>query len=310
MFLIWYLIGILFIFIKKYWKFMQRVSLGFIKNLFKFINPRYQNLYSEYRIDFKPRYGHGNPAHPKLHEVVNRGRNTYLVYLQKILSLSSQLHSLEKSNNHPQFACWDNGFLPGLDILALYTMISVFKPRIYLEIGSGNSTKIAYMAKNENSSTTRIISVDPNPRTEVLGIADDIIRLPLEKVDLNILNELKENDIIFLDNSHRILPNSDSMVFFLEMLPDLKKGIIVQLHDIYLPYDYPQFMCERFYSEQYGLAMWLLANPGKFEILLPNYFISEDKELSSLIASFWEHPNLRDVERHGGSFWMRIKEES
>ena len=98
------------------------------------------------------------------------------------------------------------------------------------------------------------------------------------------------------------------MVFYLEILPKLKKGVIVHIHDIYLPYDYPQFMCDRFYSEQYGLAMYLLANPKKYKTILPNYFISEDSELSKSIESFWEHPNLVNVEKHGGSYWLRIGE--
>ena len=80
-----------------------------------------------------------------------------------------------------------------------------------------------------------------------------------------------------------------TLVFFLEILPKLKKGVIVHIHDIYLPYDYPQFMCDRFYSEQYGLAMYLLANEKKYEPLLPNYFIYCDTELSMQIAPFWSY---------------------
>ena len=97
------------------------------------------------------------------------------------------------------------------------------------------------------------------------------------------------------------------MVFFLEVLPRLRKGVIVHLHDIYLPYDYPQFMCDRFYSEQYGLAMYLLANPKKYKPILPAYFISEDHELSRVIEPVWNHKNLENVERHGGSFWLQIQ---
>jgi hypothetical protein len=97
------------------------------------------------------------------------------------------------------------------------------------------------------------------------------------------------------------------MVFFLEVLPRLKKGVIVHVHDIYLPYDYPQFMCDRFYSEQYGLAMYILANPQKFKPILPNYFIYEDKELSQIIEPVWAHNNLAGVEKHGGSFWLQIQ---
>lgn len=198
--------------------------------------------------------------------------------------------------------------MPGLDIIGIYTMISEFKPKKYIEIGSGNSTKVAYKAKTENNINTEIISIDPMPRAEIDNLADKIIREPFENVDLNILDMLNENDILFVDNSHRILPNSDSMVFYLEILPKLKKGVIVHIHDIYLPYDYPQFMCDRFYSEQYGLAIYLLANRKKYEPLLPNYFIHEDKELSKQIEPIWNHQNLEKVERHGGSFWLRINE--
>jgi hypothetical protein len=133
-----------------------------------------------------------------------------------------------------------------------------------------------------------------------------MIRKPFENIDFDIAGELDANDVLFIDNSHRILPNSDSLVFFLEILPRLKRGVIVHIHDIYLPYDYPQFMCDRFYSEQYGLAIYLMANPEKYETILPNYFISEDKELSEMIAPIWDHENLRDVEQHGGSYWIRI----
>ncbi|HPB06043.1 MAG TPA: class I SAM-dependent methyltransferase, partial [Prolixibacteraceae bacterium] len=203
---------------------------------------------------------------------------------------------------------WNNGYLPGLDIVGIYTLLTEFKPRKYIEIGSGNSTKVAYKAKIEQNLGTEIISIDPMPRAEIDNLADKIIREPFENVDFDIVNELNENDILFVDNSHRILPNSDAMVFFLEILPRLKKGVIVHIHDIYLPYDYPQVMCDRFYSEQYGLAMYLLANQRKYEPLMPNYFIFEDKELSALIAPIWNHGNLQNVEEHGGSFWLKIAE--
>jgi hypothetical protein len=97
------------------------------------------------------------------------------------------------------------------------------------------------------------------------------------------------------------------MVFYLEVLPQLQKGVIVHIHDIYLPYDYPQFMCDRFYSEQYGLAMYLMADSNRYKPLMPNYFVCQDTELSSILQNVWNHPNLEGVERHGGSFWLRIQ---
>ena len=122
-----------------------------------------------------------------------------------------------------------------------------------------------------------------------------------------MFENLEENDIVFFDGTHTVLPNSDATWFFLEVLPSIPKGVIVQVHDIYIPYDYPQFMCDRYYSENYILGAVLLANPEKYEILSPNFYISEKQSFMSLIAPVWEHPNLWDVERHGGSFWFRVR---
>ncbi len=65
-------------------------------------------------------------------------------------------------------------------------------------------------------------------------------------------------------------------------------------------------MCDRAYSEQYVLAAFLLANPNKYKPIMPNYFVSEDRELHDILLPVWKHPNLLSVERHGGSFWFEI----
>jgi hypothetical protein len=281
-----------------------------VKQLYRFLNPKFQNLFLEYKVNFKPRYGHGLPAHQDLLKIIDENRDEYKKLLTKALILKKNIWTIKDSKieNNSTNPCWNNGFLPGLDIVAIYTILTEFKPKKYVEIGSGNSTKVAYKAKIEQNLDTEIISIDPQPRAEIDSLANKVIRLPFENSNFDVVSELNENDILFIDNSHRILPNSDSMVFYLEILPKLKKGVIVHIHDIYLPYDYPQFMCDRFYSEQYGLAMYLLANPKKYQTILPNYFVSEDKELAEIISPIWNNDNLKNVEQHGGSFWLRINE--
>lgn len=281
-----------------------------LKPIYKFLSPKFQSLFLDYKVDLKPRYGTGTPPHNELYKLIDCQRNEYASLLKSALRYKEALQEIRdaKFEKNPVKPTWNNGFLPGLDIIGIYTMVAEFKPKKYIEIGSGNSTKVVFKARKEQNLNTEIISIDPQPRAEIDNLADKVIRKPFEDVDFNIVEQLNENDILFVDNSHRILPNSDSMVFFMEILPRLKKGVMVHIHDIYLPYDYPQFMCDRFYSEQYGLAMYLLANPKKYITILPNFFISEDKELSGLTSSFWDHPNLKDVERHGGSFWIQIGE--
>jgi hypothetical protein len=280
----------------------------YIKQIYRFLNPKFQNLFLEYKVHFKPRYGHGLPAHQDLYAIVDAQRGEYKKILLKALQHKETIWEIKEAQdeNDSLKPTWNNGYLPGLDVIGVYTMLAEFKPKNYIEIGSGNSTKVAFKAKQEHGLNTHITSIDPQPRAEIDDLADTVIREPFENCDFDILETLEENDILFVDNSHRILPNSDSMVFYLEILPRLKKGVIVHIHDIYIPYDYPQFMCDRFDSEQYGLVMYMLANPQKFKPIMPNYFISEDAELRELISPIWNHPNLSSVERHGGSFWLQI----
>lgn len=283
-----------------------------MKNIFfdfyRFCSPKYQTVHLEYKVNPKPRFS----PHPVLYDFINQNREEYRILLQKFLVYSSNIQQirdarLETDEDNP---AWNNGYLPGLDIVALYGMIAEMKPARYIEIGSGNSTKVARKAVSELHLDTEIISIDPFPRANIDHLADKVVRKPLEDLeDLHVITDsLGPNDILFIDNSHRAFPNSDATVCFMELLPMLKTGVVVHFHDIYLPYDYPQFMCDRFYNEQYVLAAFLLGggHNTRYLPLMPNYFVSRDEELSSVVAPVWEHGNLHDVERHGGSFWLKI----
>ncbi|MBT3545889.1 MAG: hypothetical protein QNK55_07075 [Saprospiraceae bacterium] len=281
-----------------------------LKSFFKRIHPKYQALINEYPVDMKPRYGHGLPPHKQLYDIIDAERNTYRALIDAALSNQNEIAEIQDSSKvtDSKLPGWNNGFLPGIDIIAIYTMISYYKPKRYVEVGSGNSTKVAFKVKQEQHNSLEITSIDPMPRAEIDQLADVVIRKPFEDIDYQKVLNLEAGDILFIDNSHRILPNSDSMVFYMEIFPQLNKGVIVHIHDIYLPYDYPQFMCDRFYTEQYGLAMYVMANPKRYKTIFPCYFVSEDEELAKQLEPIWNHDNLKEVERHGGSYWLQIGE--
>jgi len=115
-----------------------------------------------------------------------------------------------------------------------------------------------------------------------------------------------------MDGSHRSFMNSDVTIFFLEILPRLKSGVLVHLHDIFLPLDYPPYWEYRYYphrywSEQYLLAASLLAGHRNYEILLPNRHISDTPLLASLLDGFWADARLAGVPRTGCSFWIQMR---
>lgn len=281
-----------------------------LKEIAKLFSSRHQTLHLEYKTDFKPRYGYGLPAHDLLYSIIDENREAYQKLLTKFISHKSVFRSIKKESKSEDDAhrpYYFNEFLPALDMLGLYGLLTELNPKRYIEIGSGNSTKVAYLAKNNHKLQTKITSIDPYPRAEIKDLVDQVYETKFEETNFDFLFDLEENDIVFVDNSHRVFPNSDATVFFMDVLPKLKKGVIVQIHDIYLPYDYPQDMCNRAYSEQYMLAAFIMANPERYYTLLPNIFISRDEKLQSFMnKNMWDDPYFNDVQTHGGSYWLQI----
>ncbi|HDX9579330.1 TPA: class I SAM-dependent methyltransferase [Bacillus pseudomycoides] len=271
---------------------------------------QYQHfIFLDYPIKSIPRFGWNKPPHAKLYEIINRNRLLYEEYLKKFLKHKEKFIRINRHEDTTFASCpsWINGWLPGLDSVALYGFLCENNPVRYYEIGSGNSTKFAKQAIKDHNLQTEILSIDPSPRTEIDSICDHVVRQPLEDVDLHIFDDLEPGDILFIDNSHRSFMNSDVTVVFLEILPRLKPGVFIEFHDIYLPHDYPQEWITRYYNEQYLLASTLLADGNKYEIIFPSMFIAQDPELSEVMAPLWDDPKMQGVERHGGSFWIKTK---
>ena len=200
---------------------------------------------------------------------------------------------------------WANDWFPAFDAVILYGLLALRNPRIYLEIGSGNSTRFARRAIRDHGLRTRIISIDPCPRAEIDAICDQVLRAPLEDVDVRDVAQLNYEDLLFVDSSHRSFQNSDVTVFFTEILPALPPGIVYGMHDIYLPDDYPPEWAERFYSEQYLLAAYLHGGADGDEVLAPLAYVWHETDLFSAFAPTFDQLGLTHPQRYGNSFWMR-----
>jgi predicted O-methyltransferase YrrM len=263
----------------------------------------YVNLDYPPTVDNRPRYGHGRPSHPGLEELIKAHESSYAPTLAAIGRYADELARIEVSASDPRQPSWVNGMISGLDGASFYAFMREREPARYLEIGSGNSTKFVARAKRDGELQTRIVSIDPHPRAEVDELCDEVIRKPLEAADLSIFGTLEAGDILFFDGSHRVFMNSDVAVFFLEVLPLLPAGVLVGIHDIYLPDDYPADIAERYWSEQYPLATWLLGG-ADVEIVLPAWRVSTDPVLRHRLDDLWDRPGLGPVERHGVAFWF------
>jgi Methyltransferase domain len=238
--------------------------------------------------------------------IIERNRAEYERLCREIVadrgSLKDIQRQADKSDAAPR---WVNGWLPPLDGMVLYTLLRLLKPRTYLEIGSGNSTKFARKAIRDHGLPTRIVSIDPSPRAEVDALCDEVIRKPFQDVGQEALKFLAPGDLLFQDGSHHVFTNSDATVFYTELLPVLPAGITYGVHDIFLPGDYPESWHKRFYNEQYLLASFLLAGAGGDEIIFPAKFIAGDPALTATLEGIFDLPALAGSRPHGGAFWLR-----
>jgi hypothetical protein len=226
--------------------------------------------------------------------------------LLDIAQFTSTLTQIPRTTQLPLQPCWDNPWFPPFDGVALYGLLALHKPRRYIEVGSGISTRFARQAIQDFQLATTIISIDPHPHNPVEGLCDEVIVQRAENMPQEFWQGLSANDMVFIDNSHRSFPGSDVTVFFTEVLPSLPSGVIYGIHDIFLPNDYPTEWNERFYSEQYLLMLYLLGGAAKDEILLPVNWLTGQAHLHGLLSGLWQHPGLFDgMMMHGGAFWAR-----
>lgn len=262
---------------------------------------------ADYRYTATLRHGAGRAAHPELSAILERGRDRYAAFIGEMGALQGDFAQVALGGSYESAdPFWFNVWFPALDGMALTTMLKRHNPKRFLEIGSGVSTKFARRAVDRLGLQTRLTSIDPEPRNVVDQLCDEVIRRPLEQCDPAMFQALEPGDILFLDSSHRAFQGSDVTVFFTEILPRLKPGVIVQVHDIYLPDDYISGHLRQLWNEQYLLAVALLFGPDRFEILFPCWWVGRDPALRRHAREAVCQGPLETVDLYGASFWMRV----
>ena len=202
-----------------------------------------------------------------------------------------------------------NGSFESVDGEVLYCMIRKFRPRRYVEVGAGASTLLtrqALLRNREEGSPCEFVCIEPYPsprvRKAVAGFGD-LVDKPLEEVGLEVFTKLRSNDILFIDSTHVVRIGGDVIYEILEILPRLSPGVVVHLHDIFLPAHYPRNWVlkeKRFWTEQYLFQAFLAFNSA-FEVLWGGSYmhLMHADQLAVSFPSYHERTTLP------GSFWIR-----
>lgn len=181
---------------------------------------------------------------------------------------------------------WNNTFFTGMDARAAYALVRSLTPAQVVEIGSGNSTRFLRKAVRDGKLATKITCIDPAPRLAVHAVADQIRTESIIQTPLDYFSSLQPGDILFFDGSHLCFHDSDVTHFFMRVLPVVPRGVLVHVHDIFLPEEYPEDFDIRYYNEQYMLAAFLYGN-SNWKPLLPIHYLYGQGALNADGCSFW-----------------------
>lgn len=230
--------------------------------------------------------------------------SNYQFILDALPSFDKELDCLACTSDNAVGYQYANGFYRSPDTEVLYTIVRTMKPKKILEMGCGNSTRVSRQAVIDGDLDTKISCIDPFPRRDVSGFADEVELSPVEDSKAaESVRKLTSGDILFIDTSHIVLPANDCAYIFCVLLPLVPSGTIVHIHDIFLPYEYPEsLMLEdgRTWGEQYLVSV-MLQGTSQWEVLWPGHYLQRNLE------GFEKHfPRMGDG--FAQSLWLRKTE--
>ena len=242
--------------------------------------------------------------------------------MKALLSALVEVHGGEFEALSPHSEIRALGYGPGfpvIDALTTYLMVRDLRPARYIEIGSGLSTYYAWLAAAANGregSPCEMTCIDPFPTGRLRDLEEPAVKALVSKVeatDVGVFAELGAGDVLFIDSTHVLKLGGDVAFLFLEVLPRLRPGVVVHVHDIHFPYNTP------YPAEQYIFrAKWPLY---RTEAMVLQAFLSFNREFEVVLSApmirhtdeaFLERtiPGYRPVEvedydTHFGSIWLR-----
>lgn len=201
---------------------------------------------------------------------------------------------------------WNNNYFPPSDAFTLAGVMQKELPRRIIEVGSGFSSAVMLDTLDATRKQVEFTFVEPYPeRLYSLLSKNDrssakVLECPVQEVSLEAFDQLEAQDILFIDSSHVAKIGSDVTFLFLRVLPRLKPGVIVHVHDIFYPSSYPADWIRDGlgWNESLFLRAFLIGNDS-FEVLAWNSYAC--REFPDVFQS--RYPLF--LQKPGASFWMR-----
>jgi len=275
------------------------------------ISVSYNNYYSIIPdINSLPSSLWNGPVYARAWQDVNV--DDYTSLLESVLVHSAELANTPSDNHSGEGFFWDNPMFPPLDAIAYYGIIRELRPNKILEVGSGYSTHLAVKAIERNGHGA-ISSIEPYPGSHLVSISNRLSHLAncaVQDAPMSMFDTLEAGDILFIDTTHTLKAGSDVNHLLFEVMPRIKSGVYIHIHDFFVPYEYPKEWYDEIgiiWNEQYAIMAFLMNN-SKYKVILPNYLASVEhsEPLSLKLGNFdiWNiKANLGGA--RGASLWIQ-----
>jgi hypothetical protein len=203
---------------------------------------------------------------------------------------------------------YNNLFFRYSDAIILFCFILKFRPNKIIEVGSGYSSAVILDALDfDPELRTQCLFIEPHTeRLESLLRESDKARVEIlpnfvQDIDISRFDQLRENDILFIDSTHVVKTGSDVLYHITNILPNLRPGVLIHFHDIFYPFEYPRDWVmddNRSWNEIYFLQAFLMNN-DQYEIVFLNDYMQKfhGDQIRESMPKFMKAP--------GGSLWLR-----
>ena len=213
---------------------------------------------------------------------------------------NKEFETFKKSSKFTPLAPrFNQDWFSGIDGAFTYALTRILKPAKIIEVGTGFSTRFLAQAVKDGGFPNLLYSVNPKELHGESKLCSKFFNCTLDKVPLSLLTDLKAGDILFIDASHLFMKGTDLEIIFLQVLPQLQKGVYIHFHDIFLPDDYPHNEDWDWWSFNEQTILAVLLTCGGYTPVMPcaylrKYYPQMLKEINAPC-----HPKAQE-----SSFWL------